>query len=75
MLCGTPGTGIHSTRILGFAFWDLVVTVTAAIIIKHWVFPSSCFCIILIVLVLLGIAVHKIIGIKTKLNSLLFLEN
>lgn len=72
MFCGTPGTGIHSTRLFGFAFWDMLITVVAAILVSRWIFHKKHFIVILIALVLLGIGVHKALGINTKLNQMIF---
>ena len=33
---GKPGEGIHARRFMGVAFWDLFMTVVAAIILAHY---------------------------------------
>lgn len=72
MFCGQPGEGIHNTRVLGFAFWDIVITVVAALLIKRFVFRKTNFLLILLGLVATGIVVHKALGIDTKLNHMIF---
>jgi hypothetical protein len=72
MFCGSPGTGIHATHIFGFAFWDIVATIAATMMLNYWVFHTKSFLPTFFILVLIGIGVHKTLGIKTKLNSLLF---
>ena len=72
-MCGQPGQGIHATRLFGFAFWDIALTIIAAIVLKQfaWFKQVNVF-IIILALVGLGIVVHKALGIKTKLNSMIF---
>lgn len=75
MLCGTPGTGIHSTRLFGLAFWDMLLTVVFAILVNRWVFDGKHFAGVLVAMVLLGIGVHRALGINTKLNQIIFGNN
>jgi hypothetical protein len=72
MLCGTPGTGIHATRIFGFAFWDIFATVAAAFLLNKIAFGGRSFWIVLLVLVAAGVFVHRKMGIQTALNKKLF---
>lgn len=74
MMCGSagPGEGIHKTRLFGFAFWDMLLTVIAALLVKHFLFKQVNFFFILLCLVGLGVFTHKILGINTKLNSMIF---
>lgn len=72
MFCGLPGTGIHATRIFGFAFWDIVATAVAAFLIDKWFFHSKHFLATLVVLCITAVFTHKALGIDTKLNKMLF---
>ena len=69
---GIPGEGIHKYRIFGFAIVDIVITIFAALVISK-MFPSiGGFIPMLIILVLLGIVVHKIFCVDTALNNMIF---
>ena len=74
MFCGLPGEGVHSVRIFGFAFFDLLITIVAAFILNKWLFHAN-FWLVLVVFIFLGIFTHKMLGIKTKLNSMIFKED
>ena len=67
---GDPGQGVHSIRFFGVAFVDLAATVLAAALIA-WGFKTG-FLVTLLVLVLLGIIVHKLFCVDTALNKLIF---
>jgi len=69
---GNPGEGIHAARLGPFALWDIVLTVAACLALKAFVFKNTNFFVILLVAVALGIATHKILGIHTKLNTIIF---
>jgi hypothetical protein len=72
MFCGMPGTGIHATRLFGYAFWDMLATVVAAFLIDKLAFHSRHFFATLAALVLIAIVVHKKLGINTRLNDKIF---
>jgi hypothetical protein len=77
---GKPGQGIHSIRIFGFAAVDLVATIAIAILITFIIpIPKSAYsfyiktfigCLVLVALLLLSIAIHKMFCVETKLVHL-----
>ena len=67
MFCGEPGQGIHATRIFGFAFWDIFITGVAAFFLNKMLLSGKSFWGMFI-----AVAVHRSLGIKTKLNEILF---
>lgn len=70
---GKPNTGIHSYRILGFALFDILLTIIASIFISaFWELNFFEFLGLTIFLFLLGIIVHQLFCVKTKLNNILF---
>ena len=67
---GEVNTGIHSYRVFDFAILDIIATIIGAYIIYK--LTGYNFNKILISLFILGIILHKIFCVKTKLNSLIF---
>ena len=67
---GIPGQGIHSYRIFNIAVADVLMTIAGAWILS-FAFPKRFF-VILIILFLLGIALHRIFCIKTTIDSAIF---
>jgi hypothetical protein len=65
-----PGEGIHAHGPFGFAVFDAVLTVLAGWLIST-LFKVNIWA-TLLVLFLLGIAVHRILGVNTALNKLIF---
>lgn len=65
---GKPNTGVHSYRIFDIAIVDLLLTIIAAIIISY-VINANVF-IVLIVLLVIGIVLHRIFCVETTLNKL-----
>lgn len=61
----------RSIRLLDIAIFDVVATILAAYLI-HRMYPGYSFYLILIVLLLLGILSHRLLGIQTKIDKLLF---
>lgn len=72
MFCGQPGTGIHATRIFGLAFWDLVLTVVGAYLIKYYFFPTHPFWHVLLVLLVVGTISHRLLKIHTPVAKFFF---
>lgn len=62
-----PGEGIHSVRIFNLALVDIILTALFAYIIS-----SKHFLATFIVLIVLGIIIHRIVGVKTPLNKWLY---
>lgn len=67
---GEPNKGIHSYRVFGFAIFDILMTIFAALIISY-LFKISFFytCITLFIL---GIFLHRLFCVRTTLDKLLF---
>ena len=68
---GKVGEGIHSFRICNIAVVDVALTVLAAYCI-HLIYPSCRFSIILLLLFLLGIAMHRLFCVRTPIDKFLF---
>ena len=68
---GKVNKGIHSVRLFDIAIIDVILTIILSYIIKKY-FPKIHFLYILIYLFLLGIILHKLFCVKTKINKLLF---
>ena len=77
MLCdyksifGNPNTGVHKYRLFDIAIIDTVLTCVLAYVI-HSYNPQYAFLHILIVLFILGIALHRIFCVRTTIDKLLF---
>ena len=65
---GRPGEGVHQYRILDIAVVDVALTVLAAWIITWFVDYS--FWTVFIALFFLGIVVHKLFCVRTKIDRL-----
>lgn len=69
---GAPNTGMHAYRFLNIAIVDVGTTALGAKILANmydWDFKKT-----FAGSVLLGVAVHKIVGVKTGLNGMLGLN-
>lgn len=69
---GKPKTGFHSFRIFDIAINDLIGTIGIAGIISY-IFKFN-FSIVLIILLFLGIILHRLFCVNTTINKLLFGE-
>ncbi len=66
---GEPNTGLHSIRIFNIAIIDVLLTIIGGLYIsKKYNYKLIN---VLIVLFILGIIVHKLFCVKTKLNEIL----
>ena len=68
---GKVNKGIHSIRVFDIAIIDVIGTIIIAIII-HYFYPECELKYYIIYLFLLGIILHKLFCVKTKINQLLF---
>jgi len=67
---GNPSEGVHAYRIFGVAAVDLSLTILAAYFIsEHF---KTHFVYTLIVILLLGIVVHRLFCVNTTINKLVF---
>jgi hypothetical protein len=69
-LFGIVNKGIHAYRIFNLAIIDLIFTTTSAFIISFFIKKS--FITIIIILFLISIIVHRLEGIRTTIDKLLF---
>jgi hypothetical protein len=69
-LLGKPNEGIHSYRIFNIAIADLLMTVLFALFLSYILKYS--FIIILIILLLLGIILHRVFCVHTTVDDFLF---
>jgi hypothetical protein len=67
---GAPNTGLHSYRIFNIAVIDLAFTVLAAYLISKY--SKQSFSCVLLVLFLSGIVLHRLFGVDTTVDRLLF---
>jgi hypothetical protein len=67
---GVPKKGIHSTRFLGVALADVIMTILGGLIISYlWKYSIIYTTIILFIL---GIILHRIFCVRTTIDKLLF---
>jgi len=67
---GEPNTGIHSYRLFDIAIVDVLLTILAGYLIAK-VFKISLF-VTLVGLFVTGIIIHRVLGVRTKIDRLLF---
>ena len=65
---GKPNEGIHSTRIFGFAFWDIFFTVILAFLIYY--FFGYNFWFVLLILFILAEIAHMLFCVDTAFTRL-----
>ena len=70
---GIVNKGIHKYKIFNIAIFDLLFTLINALIISFYIKKS--FITIFILLFLISIIVHRIKGIRTTIDKLLFPNN
>lgn len=66
----SPGVGIHAHGPFGFAVFDAVLTVLAAWLVSK-LFKTS-FVLMALLLFVVGIVVHRVLGVNTALNMRIF---
>ena len=68
---GSPGSGIHSYRIFGLAFYDILFTIIGAVLLSKFYFKEySCYYILGILLVI-GELFHLLFCVKTPITDLI----
>ena len=67
---GKPGVGTHAHGIFGFAVIDLLATLCVAYLIAR--FTGLNFYLCSGVLIIVAIVMHRMFGVNTRLNVLLF---
>lgn len=69
-MLGKPNEGLHSYRVFDIAIIDVLFTIVAGwLISKIW---NMKFMYVLIGLFILGIVMHRIFCVRTKIDKLLF---
>jgi hypothetical protein len=63
---GSPGEGVHSFRIFGFAAFDTLGTFLLALIIGR----GKNTLVIFLLLLLISIPIHKLFCVKTRLSQI-----
>lgn len=71
-ILGKPNTGIHSIRFLNISVLDVLLTLLLVKAIQFYFIPNSHFFIIFLSTFILGIFTHKMFGVKTTIDRLLF---
>ena len=67
---GKPNKGIHSTRVLGLAFWYIVMTlVGGALLSKPFGLPAKKS---ILILFIIGIVSHRVFCVRTTIDKYLF---
>jgi len=67
---GTPNTGAHSYRLFNIAIVDLGFTILASYLIAKYF--SMNFVYVFIILMLIGLIMHKLFCVDTTLTKLVF---
>jgi hypothetical protein len=67
---GKPNEGVHKHRIFGLAVVDLGMTIILGILIARW--KRWNILLVFTVLMILGLIMHKIFCVKTKLTMMIF---
>ena len=67
---GAPNTGLHSYRIFDIAIIDVLATIIIGIIVSKILHVNLIY--VLIGLFLLGIIMHRLFCVRTKIDRLLF---
>ena len=77
MLCqykdifGNVGEGVHQYRLFDIAIIDVLLTIFVAYLISLYI-TSYSFIFILICIFILGIIMHRLFCVRTKIDKLLF---
>jgi hypothetical protein len=67
---GKEGEGVHSIRIFNLAVIDIILTIIGAIIISYYIKIN--FWIVFIILILIGIILHRLFCVNTTINKMIF---
>jgi hypothetical protein len=69
-ILGVPGKGIHSTRFLGVAIADVVMTVIGAVLLAYWMKWNVWYTIA--GMFVLGVVLHRAFCVRTTVDRFLF---
>ena len=67
---GKPGEGIHRIRIFGLGLIDVVTTLLGAYLISYFSGVSLVY--VIPAVLVLGVIVHRIFCVRTKVDRMLF---
>ena len=70
-ILGVSGKGIHSIRFLDIAIIDVLLTIIVAYVISLFI-KKNVFFLVLLSLFCLGIILHRLFCVRTKIDKLLF---
>jgi hypothetical protein len=70
-LFGEVARGVHAYRIADIAVVDVIATILLALLIHH-VWPKYGFGYILLALFLLGIIMHRMFCVRTRIDKLIW---
>jgi hypothetical protein len=74
-LFGKPGTGVHKYRIFNIAIVDVVATIVVVyliyVLLRYFGYIVN-FWILLVGMFILGIFLHRIFGVRTTVDKILF---
>jgi len=71
-LLGPPRWGPHSYRIFNISLADLFLAFLLAWVFQIYLFPETHYLIVLFGTFLLGIGLHRLFGVRTTVDKLLF---
>ena len=71
-LFGEPNQGIHSHRLCGIAYIDVLLTILGAYLIHKAFYPETEYYKVLLFLFILGIILHRIFDVKTTVDRFIF---
>ena len=69
-MLGVPGKGLHKTRVMGFAMWDILGTIMIAYILSKY--SGKTFWKTLLFMFILGQCLHLIFCVDTTFIKFLF---
>jgi hypothetical protein len=69
---GPPRWGVHKYRVFNISLVDVALALFLAYIFKIYLFPTLNFTIVIAGTFLLGIFLHRLFGVKTTIDRLLF---
>ena len=69
---GPPRWGVHKYRVFNISLVDVALALFLAYIFKLYLFPEWNYTIVMIGTFILGIFLHRLFGVKTTVDRLLF---
>ena len=69
---GPPRWGVHKYRVFNISLVDVALALFLAYVFKLYLFPEWNYIIVMIGTFMLGIFLHRLFGVKTTVDRLLF---